>query len=113
MNMVFYHYELSIVNSDYNPNKVIKKIQELRNDDEGFMYLFAFDIYDYSRKDKKDETFELAGNGYWDRWSKELSILSKTIPNVVFKLRRELLDDEEDICVYYFKNGHIEYGKIS
>ena len=110
--MIFYQYTLSIVELENEEliNKILNTITDIKSSNEDFMAIFEYSIYDCSKK-KYNGKFELMGDGFWSKWSEQMRELSAHVPDVLFKLRRETVDEEDgdDICIYYFLNGQLEF----
>ena len=110
--MVFYQYTLSVVELENKEliSRILNTISDIKSSNEDFMEIFAYSIYDYSRKDY-GKRFELIGDGFWSQWDKQMRELTQKVPNVLFKLRRETVDEEDgnDVCTYYFLNGQLEF----
>ena len=107
--MYYLYYELTVIeptNSEIN-SKIFEKIEELRTSNESFMSVFNYDL-----KDKEKNEFILAGNGYWHNWSKDMKIISKFFPEVLFKLHQVDEEDEDGYergCNFFYRNGYLDF----
>lgn len=105
--MYYLYYELTVVEPiDSEINSIIyDKIEEIKTSNEDFMSVFNCD-------NKNNEKFILTGNGYWNKWLKDMEKISKLFPNVLFKLHQVDEEDEngkEKGCNFFFRRGRIDF----
>lgn len=105
------YYTLEVLDVDhkgYDAMQIAKYIQEKQEEDE--FYAFASEISDFIESGSHDEefVFDCDEECKWDDHESEMIELSKTFPDIVFKLHGEG-EENGDLWDQYFMNGRMQY----